>query len=147
MIGTICITVGTIISGIGITLEVGASRREEGGVGMVMALFGWVLVILGFIQKIIAKIAAIPAFHLSRKHEHAADMDGAEFTSPEKMANALQRVNTLNNELVAKELATLPYADRWQLQPRNPSWIDKLFDTHPPIEKRETELRTISKFL
>jgi Zn-dependent protease with chaperone function len=60
------------------------------------------------------------------------------------MASALQRINALNKELVAKELAKLPYADRWQLQPCNPSWIDKLFDTHPPMEKRETELRTIS---
>ena len=74
-------------------------------------------------------------------------MVGAELTSPEKMANALQRINALNNELVAKELAELPYADRWQLQPRNPSWIDKLFDTHPPMGERENELRTISKFL
>ena len=55
----------------------------------------------------------------------------------DEMANALQRISTLNNDLVAKELAKLPYADRWQLQPRNPSWIDKLFDTHPPMEKRQ----------
>jgi Zn-dependent protease with chaperone function len=97
--------------------------------------------------EIFCKIASILAFHLSRKHEHAADMVGAELTSPETMANALQRINTLNKELAAKELATLPYADRWQLQPRNPSLIDKLFDTHPPMEKRETDLKTISKFL
>ena len=147
MIGTVCIIAGTAISGIGIALEVGSSREEGGGVGMAMALFGWVLLVSGFIQKIIAKIASILAFHLSRRQEHAADMVGAELTSPEKMANALQRINTLNNELVAKELAELPYADRWQLQPRNPSWIDKLFDTHPATEERESELRTISKFL
>ena len=147
MIGTVCIIVGTAIGGIGIALEVGASRDEDRGVGMAMALFGWVLLISGFIQKIIAKIASILAFHLSRKNEHAADMVGAELTSPETMANALQRINTLDNELVAKELASLPYADRWQLQPRNPSWIDKLFDTHPPMGERENELRTISKFL
>lgn len=102
---------------------------------------------MGVIQKLIAKIASILAFHLSRKDEYAADMIGAKLTSPEKMANALQRINTLNNELVAKELAALPYADRWQLQPRNPSWIDKLFDTHPSTEKRDTTLRTIGEFL
>ncbi len=147
MIGTVCIIVGTAVSGIGVALEVGSSREEGGGIGMVMGIFGWVLLISGFIQKIIAKIASILAFHLSRKQEHAADMTGAELTSPEKMANALQRIKTLNKELVAKELAALPYADRWQLQPRNPSRIDKLFDTHPPMERRETELRTISKFL
>jgi len=147
MIGTVCIIVGTAIGGIGIALEVGASRDEDRGVGMAMALFGWVLLISGFIQKLIAKVASILAFHLSRKNEHAADMVGAELTSPETMANALQRINTLDKELVAKELASLPYADRWQLQPRNPSWIDKLFDTHPPMGERENELRTISKFL
>ena len=147
MIGTVCIIVGTAIGGIGIALEVGTSRDEDRGVGMAMAVFGWVLLISGFIQKVIAKIASILAFHLSRRNEHAADMVGAELTSPETMANALQRIDTLDNELVAKELASLPYADRWQLQPRNPSWIDNLFDTHPPMEERENELRTISKFL
>lgn len=160
-VGTLLMRIGEGVAGIGVVLaeateevvitKVGSDRyvaRREGGlIWLAIALLGWMLYVFGVIQKIFCKIASILAFHLSRKNEHAADMVGAELTSPETMANALQRINTLDNELVAKELAALPYADRWQLQPRNPSWIDKLFDTHPPMEERETELRIISKFL
>jgi heat shock protein HtpX len=160
-VGTLLMYIGKGIAGIGVVLA-GASeevvitkvgrgryvaRREGGLIWLAIALLGWMFYVFGVIQKLFCKIASILAFHLSRKHEHAADMVGAELTSPETMTNALQRINTLNNELDAKELAALPYADRWQLQPRNPSWIDKLFDTHPPMEKRETKLKIISKFL
>ena len=159
--GTLLMYIGEGIAGIGVVLagateevvltKVGrgryVARREGGLIWLAIALLGWMFYVFGVIQKLFCKIASILAFHLSRRHEHAADMVGAELTSPETMANALQRINTLNNELDAKGLAALPYADRWQLQPRNPSWIDKLFDTHPPMEKRETELKIISKFL
>ncbi|MFQ6055645.1 MAG: M48 family metalloprotease, partial [Methanosarcinales archaeon] len=101
------------------------ARREGGWMGLSIALTGWMLYISGIIQKIIAKIASILAFHLSRKQEIAADELGAELTNPENIANALRKIDTLNNELVAEKIAMLPYADRWQLQPRNPSRIDK----------------------
>lgn len=145
-IGTVFIIIGTAIAGIGVALEVTA-REEEKGRGAIIVIFGWMLTIAGFMQKLLAKIASILAFHLSRKQEYAADMIGAELVHPEKVASALRKIEELNNELIAKELASLPYADRWQLQPRNPSWIDKLFDTHPPTEKRIAMLRTICEFL
>ena len=145
-IGTVFIIIGTAIAGIGVALEVTAGEEEKGR-GAIIAIFGWMLAVAGFMQKLLAKIASILAFHLSRKQEYAADMIGAELVHPEKMASALRKVEELNNELIAKELASLPYADRWQLQPRNPSWIDRLFCTHPPTEKRIAVLRTIDEFL
>lgn len=144
-IGNWFIIIGTAIGVIGTVAEV--ASREKGGFGLVMAIVGWLAVIAGYITKIIAKIASILAFHLNTRQEYAADAIGAELTSPIAGTNALEKIERLNDELIEKELTSLPYADRWQLQPRNPSWIDKLFDTHPPMEKREAVLKTISKFL
>jgi tetratricopeptide (TPR) repeat protein len=160
-IGTVCMHIGEGILHLGVILSEATeetvivkegrdryvARREGGMVGLLIALFGWILYMSGIIQKIFAKLASILAFHLSRKLEYAADAMGAELTSPENMANALRKINTIDNELVAKELAALPYADRWQLQPRNPSWIDKLFDTHPPTEDRYSTLSKLREFL
>jgi heat shock protein HtpX len=123
--------------------------REEGAGGLVGCMimlygliFGWSMIISGFIMKIIAKIASILAFHLIRKLEYAADAFGAGLSSGGKMISALRKIALLNSELIVEEITTLPYADRWQLQPRNPSWIDRLFDTHPPIENRVAALQT-----
>ena len=160
-IGYMCIRIGEGILHLGVILsevteetvivKEGRDRyvaRREGGMGgLLIALFGWMLYMFGVIQRIIAKIASILAFHLSRKQEYAADASGAELVRPEAIAGALQKIESLNNELIAKELASLPYADRWQLQPRNPSRIDRLFDTHPPTEKRISTLKRISEFL
>jgi Zn-dependent protease with chaperone function len=155
-IGNLCIIIGTGITQIGAMLEEISDetviesrgiRREGGWFGLMVMLWGWFLVISGFITNIIAKIASIFAFHLSRRQEYAADEFSAELTSWEKMIASLRKIDTLNNELVAKELAALPYADRWQIQPRNLSWIDRLWDTHPPIEKREDRLRKLGRFL
>lgn len=122
--------------------------RGKRGFKLVVAIATyWPFLIPGFIMKLISKIASIPAFHLSRRNEYAADEIGAELTSPEVTARALQKIENLNNELVAEEIALLPYADKWQLQPRNTSWVDRLFDTHPPMEKRISALRRIGGFI
>lgn len=149
---SICDTMGNLFiiigTAVGVTGTVAvAGSREERAFEFVMAIIGWASVIAGFIMKIIAKIASILAFHHSRRQEHAADEVAAELTSPEVAASALQKIEDLNNELIAKELSILPYSDRWQMQPRNTSWIDSLWDTHPPMEKRISELKRISEFL
>ena len=104
--------------------------------GCASTLLGWSVSLMGYILRIISKIASIFAFHLTRKQEYGADSFGAGLTSPKAMAKALEKIENLNNELTAKEIAGLPYTDRWQLQPVNPSWIDKLFNTHPPTKER-----------
>lgn len=143
--GTLYMLIGQGITHIGVATT--EETVEEGIIGLLIVLAGWALLISGFVTKIIAKVASILAFHLSRRQEYVADEFGGELISPEKMIKALRKIDTLNNELVAKKLVTLPYADRWQIQPRNPSWIDRLWNTHPPLEKREGRLRKIGEFL
>ncbi len=145
-IGTLCIIIGLAMTGVGLAIEAVTPREKRGG-GLAVAMFGWFLTIGGFITKVIAKLASILAFHLSRRQEYIADGFSAELINHEIMASALRKIDTLNDELVAKEMAALPYADRWQLQPRNPSWIDRLWDTHPPVEKRVEALTRIGEFL
>ena len=122
-----------IILGRGIAY-IGEYSDERAGLGS--TLIGWSFALVGYILRIISKIASIFAFHLTRKQEYSADSFGAGLTSPKAMAEALEKIENLNSELTAKEIADLPYTDRWQLQPVNPSWIDKLFDTHPPTKER-----------
>ncbi len=146
VIGTLYIIGGGIVTGISSTLwKIEREERKEiSWTTLILALLGLTLILAGFIAKLIAKIASLPAFHHSRIQEYAADMEASRLTSPQATINALQKIHTLNNELIAEQLAQLPYADRWQLQPRNSTWIDRLFDTHPPLERRIDKLRAIS---
>ncbi|MFQ6055563.1 MAG: M48 family metallopeptidase, partial [Methanosarcinales archaeon] len=160
-IGTLTMRIGEVLANLGVILSEATeetvitkegrgryvARRKWGWLGLFIVIFGWMCYLTGVLQKFIAKIASILAFHLSRKQEYECDLVGAELTSPEVMRSALHKIEKLNKELIVKELVELPYADRWQIQPRNPSWIDRLFDTHPPNEKRVSALRRISEFL
>lgn len=144
MLGTLLIIIGNVISGAG--LVIGATSREKGA-GAAARIIGLISIIAGFIMKIIAKVASILALHHSRKIEYHADMVGAELTTPTTMANSLEKIDRLNDELIAKELASLPYAERWQIEPKNLSWVDRLFLTHPPMNKRLHALKTVNEFL
>jgi heat shock protein HtpX len=146
-IGNMFIVFGTVAGVVGVAANRRASSDEETGLGFAMAIGGWVSIIIGFLTKIIAKVASALAFHLSRKQEYLADEAGAELAGPTASASALGKIKLLDDELVKKELNSLPYADRWQIQPRNPSAIDRLFDTHPPIEKREETLKKMGEYL
>jgi len=70
-----------------------------------------------------------------------------ELTHPEQMSAALEKIELLNQELLAKEQEKLPYADRWQFQPRNTTWVDRLWDTHPPTPSRVERQRSLAAFL
>ena len=132
---------GKGIAGFG--LVVGFTSSEDRGAGLVALLFGVVMAILGYIMRLNAKIVSILALHYNRRKEYAADALAAMLTSPQAMANALKNIENLNNRLLAETIATLPFSDKWQIKPRNQSWVDRLFSTHPPIEKRIEALLSI----
>lgn len=119
------------------------SDDERGGAGCLMAAFSIGSVVTGLVMVFVSKLASALSFHLSRKQELEADDIGAELTHPSIMAQALSKIEHLNQEIVQQEIAQLPYADRWQLQPRNSSWADRLWDTHPPMENRVTRLENL----
>lgn len=144
------IRIGIITARIGTTL--GEETEEEieektGFWGMLIVIYGWFAVIAGSLAKLVAKWASLLALHLSRGQEYAADDMAAELTHPRVMASAMEKLEALNNEFIAKELAQLPHADQWQVQPRNPTWVDSLWDTHPPSDKRIARQRALEAFL
>ena len=143
-IGNLLVIIGSALTGGGII--VGAASKEK-EVGLIAIMLGWISIISGFIMRIIAKIASLIALHHSRIREYEADEMGAILTSPSIMSKSLEKIEKLNDELIAKELASLPYAERWQVEPKNLSWIDRLFSTHPPTNKRIQILKTVSDFL
>lgn len=138
LMGTILLVLGGSFIATGAVTTVLSDRDNS---GPLLAVMGIGMVIAGVLQRLLGKIASIPAFHLSRRHEFAADLEGARLTSPDAQISALQKIERYNNYLEAKKLAQLPFSDRWQTAPLNMSWIDNLFSTHPPIDRRVRELQ------
>lgn len=134
------------------SIQVGAtmaklSEEGEGGLSVAMAVSAWFSTVIGSLLLLMAKIASALSFHLSRRQEFEADDLAAELTRPEEVASALEKIKALNAELVAKDLEKTPFADRWQIQPRNTTWVDSLWDTHPPLEKRVARQQALVAFL
>lgn len=138
LIGTILLIMGTAFIATGAVTTVLSSRDNN---GPLIALMGIGMIIAGVLQRLLGKIASIPAFHLSRRHEFAADLEGAKLTSFDAQISALQKIDMHNHNLESKKLAQLPFSNRWQTAPLNMSWIDHIFSTHPPIDLRVRELQ------
>lgn len=142
-VGTICMALGALF-GLGGGIA-GFFRQNE--VGKILGLMGLLLLVFGAVQRLLGKIASIPAYHLERQQEYAADLAGAKLVSPEAHISALSKIENLNSALEVQKLAQLPFAEHWQTQPMNQSWIDRLFSTHPATEDRVEELKKLHRYL
>jgi len=137
---------GTLCTQLGAAVLAGTHQKEEeeeGGASLVITLLSIGSVCAGIIMVLLSKLVSALSFHLSRKQELEADDIGAELTHPRIMAQALSKIENLNQELVERKIAQLPYADRWQLRPRNTSWVDRLWDTHPSTKNRMGRLESL----
>ncbi|MGC8691934.1 MAG: M48 family metallopeptidase [Thermoplasmata archaeon] len=131
--GTYLVFLGFMFLGIG-TIETFFSRDEENS--LITILIGIVSIVLGFVMKILAKLISLIALHHSRIMEYQADAFGAYLTSNIYMADALKKLEDYNNSLATKNLGYSPYPEGWQVPPVKQTWIDRIFSTHPPTEKR-----------
>lgn len=99
-----------------------------------------VLVIVGVIFVILAPIASrLIQFAVSRKREYLADASGALLTRyPEGLANALVKISAHARPLAKSSAATshLFIANPFGPSSKKRSFIENLFSTHPPMEKR-----------
>jgi heat shock protein HtpX len=150
LVSTIAVTlVGFIalMSDIGIrTLWWGGGRGRDddrdGGPAAILAILGFALLILAPL------IAQLMQFAVSRKRESLADMSGVELTRyPPGLIAALEKLRDDQTVVHAHSRAT---AHLWIEQPMPTSReegklsrLNRLFDTHPPLDERIAALREL----
>lgn len=126
----------------------GGGRRDDnnGGATAIFAVLGLILLILSPL------IAQIMQMAISRRREYLADADGVFMTRyPDGLINALEKLKEDQTVVRSSSRAT---AHLWIESPiprarsearggkGNGAWLNRLFDTHPPLEDRIEALRT-----
>lgn len=109
--------------------RVSSGKNDKGG-GAILIVLILVLAIIGYAITILMKLA------ISRKREYMADAGSVEMTkNPQALASALRKIS--KDPLIE----AIEQNDVAQLFIENPmkkgaSFLNELFATHPPIEKR-----------
>jgi heat shock protein HtpX len=109
--------------------------RNDNGAGAILAIFGFVLLILAPI------IAQLMQFAVSRRRETLADVSAVQLTRyPPGLISALEKLKDDSTVVHSSSRAT---AHLWIEQPtaQTPeegrlSRLNRLFDTHPPLDER-----------
>ena len=122
----------------------GRDRDRGNGLGLPIAIIGIALLILSPI------IAQLLQFAISRQREFLADADAVNLTRyPDGLINALQK---LGSDQTVVRTASKATAHLWIESPiarhaqearasKQGAWLNRLFDTHPPLEQRIEALR------
>ena len=111
--------------------------RDRGGGNAIIAVVAIVLAILTPI------IATLIQLAVSRQREYLADASGALLTRyPPGLASALRKI-AADREVL--EVANMATASLYIANPLKdaPTFLDHLFDTHPPIEERIKRLEAM----
>ncbi len=107
------------------------------------------LVVVGLVLLIVAPLVArIMQFAVSRRRESLADVSGVGLTRyPPGLISALEKLRDDSTVVASASRAT---AHLWIESPldREPAegrrvWLNRLFDTHPPLEERIESLREL----
>jgi heat shock protein HtpX len=119
----------------------GRSSGRRGGSG---GGAGVILLVLALVMAILAPISAkLIQLAVSRRRESMADASSALLTRyPEGLARALEKISSDTEPL---EVANKATAHLYIVNPLKDhvSWINHLFDTHPPIQERVKALRAM----
>jgi heat shock protein HtpX len=116
--------------------------NQNGGPQAILALLGFALLLLAPL------IAQLMQFAVSRRRESLADMSGVELTRyPPGLISALEKLRDDQTVVHSHSRAT---AHLWIEQPMpmqkeegRLSRLNRLFDTHPPLEERIAALREL----
>jgi len=128
----------------------GGGRDREGGgsLGAPIAILGLLLMILAPL------VAQAMQFAISRRREFLADADAVNFTRyPDGLIGALEK---LRDDRTVVRTASRATAHLWIESPiersaqsddrrsqKSGAWLNRLFDTHPPLEERIRALRSM----
>jgi heat shock protein HtpX len=117
------------------------NNDQNNPLGMLLALFGFVLLIFAPI------IAYVMQFAVSRKREYLADASGAQLTRyPPGLISALEKLKDDKTSIHSASKAT---AHLWIEEPldkdskKGPGRLNHLFDTHPPLDDRIRALQAM----
>ncbi len=112
---------------------------DAGPLGAVIAMAALALLVLA------PFVAQLMQFAMSRRREYLADASGVELTRyPPGLISALEKLR--DDEAVVHH-ATRATAQMWIEQPldraegKKGSWLNRAFDTHPPLEDRIKALK------
>ncbi|MEN3271818.1 MAG: heat shock protein HtpX [Actinomycetota bacterium] len=117
-----------------------------GGAGAILAILGLVLLV---VAPIVGKIMQAA---VSRRREELADVSGVALTRyPPGLISALEKLRDDKTVVHTASKATahlwiespLPQADADSRGRGDSSWLNRLFDTHPPLEERIAALREL----
>lgn len=111
--------------------------RGEGAGGAIILVIALVMAILAPL------VAQIIRFAISRRRELLADASAALLTRyPGGLASALEKMAKDDEPLSVANKATAPLYISDPLKGHE-SWLNNLFDTHPPIQQRIAALRSM----
>jgi heat shock protein HtpX len=124
-----------------------SGRRDNNDSGPI----GLILVVLAFALLILAPFAAqLMQFAMSRRRELLADASGVQLTRyPPGLISALEK---LQDDQAVVHHATRATAQMWIEQPLDRdqekkgtkgSWLNRAFDTHPPLAERIAALKAM----
>ena len=109
--------------------------KDSGQLALVMFAFGAVAWIVA------ALIGPIVSAAVSRQREYLADASGAEITRfPDGLASALEKLKEYGRPM---RRASSSMAHMYISDPVKPSVAERLFSTHPPLDKRIERLKQI----
>lgn len=115
------------------------NSRDKGGGGL-----GLLVIALAIVAAILAPIIAQAIrFAVSRQREYLADASGALLCRhPEALARALEKISSDPEPLEAANKATAHLYFSNPLR-EHASFLNNMFDTHPPVEERIRLLRAM----
>lgn len=123
----------------------GGSRDRGGGLGAPLALVGMLMLILAPL------IAQLLQFAISRQREFLADADAVFLTRyPDGLIGALEKLKGDDTVVRSASRATAHlwiespiahHANRRVHASKQGAWLNRMFDTHPPLDARIAALR------
>jgi heat shock protein HtpX len=124
----------------------GRRDNNDGGVGVILAILSLALLLLA------PFIAQLMQFAMSRRRELLADASGVQLTRyPPGLISALKK---LQDDQSVVHYATRATAQMWIESPlerdeqaergeKKGNWLNRAFDTHPPLEERIAALEAM----
>ena len=110
----------------------GFGGRDRNNQNVIVLIFGALAIILAPVAATLIQLA------ISRRREYLADASGALLTRyPEGLESALQKIGTYEAPLRTASTTTahMYISNPFGAHPAG-KWVQNLFSTHPPIEKR-----------